>query len=76
MERYKVYVENIKNSPEIKWRELLNRINESGKAYMTHTKLNDQYVIRFSVGQSTTTLNHLKSTWVLIVRIVEEMEKI
>ena len=56
--------------------ELLNQINESGKAYMTHTKLNDQYVIRFSVGQSTTTLNHLKSTWDLIVRIVEEMEKI
>ncbi|MBT4318818.1 MAG: aminotransferase class V-fold PLP-dependent enzyme, partial [Candidatus Marinimicrobia bacterium] len=31
--------------------KLLNTINESGKAYMTHTKLNDQYIIRFSVGQ-------------------------
>lgn len=48
--------------------KLLNTINESGKAYMTHTKLNDQYIIRFSVGQTSTTIEHLKETWNYIVK--------
>ena len=48
--------------------KLLNTINESGKAYMTHTKLNDQYIIRFSVGQTSTTIDHLKETWNYIVK--------
>ena len=54
--------------------QLLEKINESGKAYMTHTKLNEKYVIRFSVGQSTTTINHLKSTWDYITETVNKME--
>jgi aromatic-L-amino-acid decarboxylase len=53
--------------------KLLNRINESGKAYMTHTKLNGQYIIRFSVGQTSTTLDHLKETWNYIVKTSNEM---
>ena len=54
--------------------KLLNRINESGKAYMTHTKLNGQYIIRFSVGQTSTTLDHLKETWNYIVKTSNEMK--
>jgi aromatic-L-amino-acid decarboxylase len=53
--------------------KLLNTINESGKAYMTHTKLNDQYIIRFSVGQTSTTINHLKETWNYIVKTSKGM---
>ena len=49
-----------------KTEQLLNAINKSGRAHLTHTKLNDQYIIRFSVGQPTTTLEHLKKTWVFI----------
>ena len=53
--------------------KLLNTINESGKAYMTHTKLNDQYIIRFSVGQTSTTIDHLKDTWNYIVKTSKGM---
>ncbi len=53
--------------------KLLNTINESGKAYMTHTKLNDQYNIRFSVGQTSTTIDHLKETWNYIVKTSKGM---
>jgi aromatic-L-amino-acid decarboxylase len=43
--------------------------------YLTHTRLNDQFIIRFSVGQTTTTLNHLKKSWDYILDTVNEMEK-
>ncbi|MEO2185378.1 MAG: aspartate aminotransferase family protein, partial [bacterium] len=54
---------------------LINTLNESGKMYLTHTRLNDQFIIRFSVGQTTTTLNHLKKSWDYILDTVNEMEK-
>ena len=54
---------------------LVNSLNESGKIYLTHTKLNGQYIIRFSVGQTSTTLDHLKKSWDYILDTVNEMEK-
>ena len=56
-----------------KTEQLLNAINKSGRAHLTHTKLNDQYIIRFSVGQPTTTLEHLKKTWVFIQETAGEL---
>ena len=55
-------------------RKLLNRMNESGKMYMTHTILKDQSVIRFSIGTATTNLDHLKSTWTCIEKYASELE--
>ena len=54
---------------------LLHILNESGRLYLTHTKLNDKFVIRFSVGQATTTLNHLKESWKFIQETVEKLEE-
>lgn len=54
---------------------LLNALNKSGKMHLTHTKLNNQFVIRFSVGQATTTLDHLRSSWDFILNTVDELEK-
>ena len=56
-----------------KTEQLLNAINKSGRAHLTHTKLNDQYIIRFSVGQPTTTLEHLKKTCVFIQETAGEL---
>ncbi len=56
-----------------KTEQLLNAINKSGRAHLTHTKLNDQYIIRFSVGQPTTTLEHLKKTWAFIQETAGEL---
>jgi aromatic-L-amino-acid decarboxylase len=63
-----------KNGDEFNER-LLNALNASGQIYLTHTKLNDQYVIRLSVGQATTTLDHLKRSWELIVNTAESLDK-
>lgn len=45
---------------------LLNKINESGRAYLTHTILGDKYVIRWCIGSARTTVQHVKETWNLI----------
>ena len=49
-------------------------MNDSGKMYMTHTILKDQYVIRFSIGTATTNLDHLKSPWDCIEKYASELE--
>lgn len=46
--------------------QLLMRLNDSGKLYLTHTKLNDQYVLRFSVGQEQTSMEHVERAWEMI----------
>lgn len=46
--------------------KLMNTVNETGKAYFTHTKLNDQVVLRMSIGQTNTEEKHVKATWDLI----------
>lgn len=46
--------------------KILNALNDQGDMYLTHTRLNGQYVIRFCVGQSHTTEEHVKKAWDLI----------
>ena len=38
---------------------LMNYINESGKAYVTHTIVDDLFLIRVCVGQAQTELSHI-----------------
>ena len=56
-----------------KTESLLQLINQSGRAHLTHTKLNNQYIIRFSIGQLTTELDHLKKTWRFIQESAEKI---
>ena len=46
--------------------KLMHRLNESGKVYFTHTRLNGNYVIRFVIGQTNVTEKHIKNAWNLI----------
>jgi aromatic-L-amino-acid/L-tryptophan decarboxylase len=43
--------------------ELLRRLNASGALYISHTKLNAKYTLRFCVGQMRTRLDHLEQAW-------------
>jgi len=43
--------------------ELLRRLNLSGKLYLSHTRLNGKYTIRFCVAQTRTELRHLERAW-------------
>ncbi len=42
---------------------VLEEINASGRAYLTHTRLDDRYVIRVNVGQSYTEERHVRALW-------------
>jgi aromatic-L-amino-acid decarboxylase len=52
---------------------LMDRLNRSGDLYLTHTRLNDRFTLRFCVGQTHTTLRHVENAW---KRIREEAEKL
>jgi aromatic-L-amino-acid decarboxylase len=54
--------------------QLLERLNHSGKLYLTHTKLNDQFTLRFSVGQTNTEERHVRRAWEMIQRTAAEIE--
>jgi aromatic-L-amino-acid decarboxylase len=51
--------------------ELLRKLNESGKLYLTHTRLGGRYTLRFSVGQAKTEERHVRSAWELIGTLAE-----
>ncbi len=53
--------------------KVMNSINESGKAFFTHTKLNGQIVLRMSIGQTHTEERHVKQTWELIQQTADEL---
>jgi len=38
---------------------LLNSVNDSGRAFLTHTRLDDRYVLRVAVGGTWTTAEHV-----------------
>lgn len=46
--------------------KLMNTINEKGKIFFTHTKLNNQVVLRMSIGQTHTEHQHVEEAWNII----------
>ncbi len=47
-------------------RRLLERLNQTGKVYLTHTVLNGRYTLRLCVGQNYTDAVHVRRAWELI----------
>lgn len=44
-------------------RHIMDRLNDEGRIYLTHTKLNDQFTIRFCAGQAHTKKEHIHRAW-------------
>jgi aromatic-L-amino-acid decarboxylase len=42
---------------------LLDKLNQSGDLYLTHTKLSGRLVLRLCVGQTQTELRHVENAW-------------
>ncbi|MGB9245464.1 MAG: pyridoxal-dependent decarboxylase [Candidatus Acidiferrales bacterium] len=42
---------------------IMDRLNASGDLYLTHTRLNDRFTLRMSIGQSQTELHHVERAW-------------
>ena len=55
--------------------QLLERLNSSGNLYLTHTKLDDKFTLRFCVGQTNTQSRHVESAWRLIQHETAKLEK-
>lgn len=51
---------------------IMNKINASGKAYLSHTKLNGNFALRLSVGSLRTEEKHLKRVWKLLNQALSE----
>ena len=44
--------------------KLMNQLNESGKIYLTHTKLDGRFVLRMAIGQTETEQEHVEQAWI------------
>src|SRR6266404_6295939 len=51
--------------------EIVERINASGRVYLTQTKLHGRTVMRIGFGNILTTEQHLRTAWELILETVE-----
>ena len=54
-------------------KNLMHQLNESGKVYFTHTRLNGNYVIRFVIGQTNVTEKHIINAWELIKQTANKL---
>jgi len=53
---------------------LLHQINASGKAFLSHTTLENRLTLRFTVGNLRTEEQHVRRTWNLIESLVSELK--
>uniref|UniRef100_A0A0E0LR37 Aromatic-L-amino-acid decarboxylase n=1 Tax=Oryza punctata TaxID=4537 RepID=A0A0E0LR37_ORYPU len=54
-------------------RELMERLNKTGKAYVAHTVVGGRFVLRFAVGSSLQEERHVRSAWELIKKTTAEI---
>lgn len=57
-----------------KTEQILHTLNKSGQLYLTHTKLNGHFVLRFCVGAWLTQREHVVEAWRLINEAAERDE--
>ncbi len=47
---------------------LMNRVNQSGEIFLSHTKLNGRYVLRLTIGNARTTEDDVRLAWDVLRR--------
>ena len=53
--------------------QLLNNIQQSGKLFLTHTKLDDIYTIRMVIGNTNVSQKHIDKAWSLIQSVASKL---
>ena len=56
-------------------KKIMDKLNQSGKIYLTHTVLDGRFTLRLSVGQTNTEARHVERAWELIEQTAKELEK-
>ena len=54
--------------------QLMDRLNQSGRLYLTHTRLEGRLTLRLCVGQTHTEAHHVDSAWDLIQQTAAALE--
>jgi aromatic-L-amino-acid/L-tryptophan decarboxylase len=54
---------------------IMNEINASGEAYLSHTKLDGKFALRLSVGSIRVEERHLRKVWDLLNRTLDETSR-
>lgn len=54
-------------------RKLVQQINDSGKAYMTHAVVDGKSLVRWVPGQTYTEERHILDTWDLLTRLLDKL---
>ncbi|MFZ1280968.1 MAG: pyridoxal-dependent decarboxylase [Ignavibacteriaceae bacterium] len=54
--------------------KLLEKINESGKIFLSHTKLKGKFTIRLTIGSIRHEKHHIKEAWELIKSLTTQLE--
>jgi aromatic-L-amino-acid/L-tryptophan decarboxylase len=55
-------------APDAENEALLARVNATGEAFLSHTRLDDRFVLRLAIGQERTTEAHVRRTWDVLRR--------
>lgn len=53
--------------------KLNHALNDSGKMYLTHTKVNGRYTLRMVTAQTNVTMEHVENSWTLIKETARSM---
>jgi len=55
--------------------KLMDRLNQSGNLYLTHTRLDGKFTLRLCVGQTNTKSRHVERAWQLIQQTSAQLGK-
>ncbi len=55
-------------------RRVMELLNASGKVFLTHTRIDDRFVLRLCIGQAGTTRTHVQNAWRLIQKTFRQTE--
>ena len=55
--------------------KLMDQLNQSGKLFLTHTRLDGKLTLRFCIGQTHTQARHVEAAWQLIQQTAAQLAK-
>jgi aromatic-L-amino-acid decarboxylase len=53
----------------------MDQLNQSGKLFLTHTRLDGKLTLRLCVGQTHTEARHVEAAWQLIEQVTAQLAK-